>query len=101
VTTVAVTLFNGDHSNRYGVQLQGRYPLLPRLRLNPILRLEVQDVDSGDDLIAFVPRLRLDYTIGHFILDFDFAWELRRTLNGGLRPDEDGYLLYTGVRYDF
>jgi hypothetical protein len=101
VSTVAVSVFDGDSSNRYGVQLTGRYPLLPRLRLNPIMRLEVQAVDGGDDLLSFIPRVRLDYTIGHFILDLDFAWEVRRTLGSGLRPDENGYALYTGVRYDF
>jgi hypothetical protein len=101
VSSVAVSVFDGDRSNRYGIQLNGRYPLLPRLRLNPILRLEVQDVDGGEDLLSFVPRLRLDYTLGHFILDLDLAWEVRRNLGSGPRPDEHGYALYTGVRYDF
>jgi len=100
ISTIALQLFDGDRSMRYGIQLNGRYPLLPDLRLNPILRCQLQDLPGGD-LLMVTPRLRLDYTLGPFLLDLDFAWEIRRNLGNSVRPDEHGYLLYTGLRYDF
>jgi hypothetical protein len=101
MSTVGIRIFDGDRYNRYALQLNGRYTILPKLRINPIIRVELQDVDSGDDLLSFVPRLRVDYTIGPVVLDLDFAYELRRNLGSGFRPDEHGYSLYTGIRYDF
>jgi tetratricopeptide (TPR) repeat protein len=101
VSTLGLAVFDGDRYNRYALQLNGRYSILPRLRINPILRVELQDVDGKDDLLSVVPRVRVDYTLGPIVLDLDFAYELRRNLGSGLRPDEHGYSLYTGIRYDF
>lgn len=100
ISTLALELYDGDRSTRYGVQLNGRYPLWRALRANPILRVQIQKQDVGD-LLVVTPRLRLDYTLGPFLLDLDFAWEVRRSLGSGVLPDEHGYLLYTGLRYDF
>jgi tetratricopeptide (TPR) repeat protein len=101
VSTVGLAVFDGDRYNRYALQLNGRYVIFPKLRINPIVRLELQDVDGNDDLLTFVPRIRIDYTLGPVVLDVDFAYELRRNLGSGLRPDEHGYSLYTGIRFDF
>jgi tetratricopeptide (TPR) repeat protein len=101
VSTVGFSVFDGDRYNRFGVQLNGRYTILPKLRLNPIVRLAFQDSEGDDDLLTFVPRLRIDYTLGPVVVDFDFAYELRRNLGSGFRPDEHGYSLYTGIRFDF
>jgi tetratricopeptide (TPR) repeat protein len=101
VSTVGFAIFDGDRYNRYGLQLNGRYTILPKLRLNPIVRLDLQDVEGDNDLLTFVPRLRIDYTLGPIVFDLDFAYELRRNLGSGPRPDEHGYSLYTGIRFDF
>jgi hypothetical protein len=101
VSTIGLAVFDGDRYNRYALQLNGRYMIFPKLRINPIVRLELQDVDGNDDLLTFVPRLRIDYTLGPVVLDIDVAYELRRNLGSGLRPDEHGYSLYTGIRFDF
>ncbi len=101
VSTIGFSAFDGDRYNRYGLQLNGRYSIAPRLRINPIVRLDYQDVEGDDDLLTFVPRLRIDYTLGPIVLDLDFAYELRRNLGSGIRPDEHGYSLYTGIRFDF
>jgi hypothetical protein len=45
--------------------------------------------------------MRIDYTLGPVVIDIDIAYELRRNLGSGLRPDEHGYSLYTGIRVDF
>jgi hypothetical protein len=101
VSTIGLAVFDGDRYKRYALQLNGRYSIIPRLRINPILRLELQDVDGNDDLLGVVPRLRVDYSFGPIVLDLDFAYEYRRNLGSGLRPDEHGYSLYTGIRFDF
>jgi len=101
VSTVGVAFFDGDRYNRYALQLSGRYTIWPRLRVNPILRVELQDIVGADDLLACIPRLRIDYTLGPVVLDLDIGYELRRNLGSGLRPSENGYSLYTGIRYDF
>jgi len=101
VSTIGLSVFDGDRYDRYGLQLNGRYVIAPRLRINPILRVDFQDVEGDDDLLTFVPRLRIDYTLGPIVLDLDFAYELRRNLGSGAYPDEHGYSLYTGIRYDF
>jgi len=101
VSTIGLAVFDGGHYNRYALQLSGRYAIWPRLRINPILRAEIQDVIGGDNLLTCVPRLRIDYTIGPIVLDLDVAYELRRNLGSGPAPNESGYSLYTGIRYDF
>jgi hypothetical protein len=101
VSTIGFAIFDGDRYNRYALQLNGRYVIAPKLRINPIVRLELQDIDGDDDLLTFVPRLRIDYTLGPLVLDFDFAYDMRRNLGSGIRPNEHGYSLYTGIRYDF
>ncbi len=101
VSTVGVAVFDGDQYNRYALQLSGRYAIWPKLRVNPILRVELQDIVGADDLLACIPRLRIDYTLGPVVLDLDIAYELRRNLGSGFRPNENGYSLYTGIRYDF
>jgi hypothetical protein len=101
VSTIGLAVFDGDRYNRYALQLNGRYVIFPKLRINPIVRLELQDVNGNDDLLTFVPRMRIDYTLGPVVIDIDIAYELRRNLGSGLRPDEHGYSLYTGIRVDF
>jgi hypothetical protein len=99
VTTAGVRIFDGDRYDSYMLQLNGRYPVAPNLALNPIIRVEYQDADDG--LVRWVPRLRLDYTWKDLIFDLDAAFDLRRSVSGGSRPDEYGYSLLFGVRYDF
>jgi hypothetical protein len=101
VSTIGLGVFDGDRYNRYALQLNGRYLSSRRLRINPIVRVELQDVDGGGDLLAFVPRVRMDYSIGPVVLDLDFAYEVRMSLGSSIRGDEHGYSLYTGIRYDF
>jgi len=100
ITTVSVRVFDGDRLDSYRLQLNGRYPVQPGLRLNPILQLEYQDADQSSDLVRFVPRLRLDYTWGPLIFDLDVAGEVLESTSGA-RPDEIGYSLLVGVRYSF
>jgi hypothetical protein len=99
ISTVGFRVFDGDRFDSYMLQLNGRYPVAPKLRLNPILRLEYQD--SDEDLIRFIPRLRLDYTWRDLVFDLDFAVDVTGNAGNGERPNDYGYSLLVGLRYDF
>lgn len=99
VTVLGVRIFDGDRYDGYMLQLNGRYPVAPKLRLNPIFRLEYQSGD--DDVVRAVPRLRLDYTWWDLVFDLDVAFDWTRVVNGSDRPEEYGYSLLFGIRYDF
>ena len=99
ISVLGLRVFDGDQRDAYMLQLNGRYPLAPRLRLNPIMLLEY--VDGSDDQIRWIPRLRLDYSWRQLVFDFDIAFDLVESVGGGSRPSEYGYSLLAGVRYDF
>jgi tetratricopeptide (TPR) repeat protein len=97
VSTVGIRVFDGDRYDAYMLQLNGRYPVAPMLRLNPIIRLEYQD--SDENRVRFIPRLRLDYTWRDIVFDLDFAYSV--TQASGPRPNDHGYSLLVGLRFDF
>jgi len=99
VSTVGLRIFDGGRYDSYMFQLNGRYPVAPSLRLNPIIRLEYVDGDA--ELVRWVPRLRLDYIWRQIILDLDVAFEMLQDTGDGSRPNEYGYSLLVGLRYDF
>lgn len=101
VTTGAIRIFDGDRFDGYMLQLNGRYPVWQKLRLNPIFRLEFQDRSERSDLVRVVPRIRLDYTWGPVVLDLDFAFDVTRDIEENDQPNEYGYSLVFGLRYDF
>ncbi len=100
VSVVGVRIFDGDRLDAYMLQLNGRYPVAPKLRLNPIMRLEYLDGDE-DDQVRWIPRLRFDYTWYDVVFEVDAAFEMLQSVGGADRPNEYGYSLFAGLRYDF
>ena len=58
-------------------------------------------VDADDELVRWIPRLRLDYTWKDIVFDVDVAFDMVRSVGGGSRPNEYGYSMLVGLRYDF
>jgi tetratricopeptide (TPR) repeat protein len=99
ISVVGLRVFDGDRRDAYMLQLNGRYPVAPKLRLNPIMLLEY--VDQDEDQLRWVPRMRLDYTWKQVVFDLDVAFDMIQSVGGGSRPNEYGYSLFAGIRYDF
>ena len=99
VSVLGIRVFDGDRYDGYMLQLNGRYPVALNLRLNPILRIEYQNGD--DDFVRTVPRLRLDYTWKRVVFDLDAAFDWTRGVSSSARPEQYGYSLVFGIRYDF
>lgn len=99
MSTLGIRVFDGSTNDTYMLQLNGRYPILPNMRINPIIRVEY--VDADDDSVRWVPRLRLDYTWRSLVFDLDLAFEMIQGVGSSVRPDEYGYSMLVGLRYDF
>jgi tetratricopeptide (TPR) repeat protein len=99
VTTFGVRIFQGEYYDRYVFETTGSYPVLPRLRLNPILRFDYQNGDY--DFLRIVPRLRLSYFWRDLSFDLDFAYDFTSGVGDADRPTEQGYSLIFGARFDF
>lgn len=99
VSVLGLRYHDGDRVDSWGLLLNGRYPLYRNLRLNPILRVDY--LNGDDDLLRFAPRVRVDYTWWDLVLDLDLAFETLQGIGGASRPNEYGYTILVGVRYDF
>lgn len=99
VSVLGLRHHDGDRQDSWGLLLNGRYPVYRSLRLNPILRIDY--LDGDDDLLRIVPRMRLDYRWRDWVFDLDLAVETLQGLGGADRPDEYGYTVLVGIRYDF
>jgi len=99
VTTFGVRVFQGHYYDRYALETIGSYPVLPRLRLNPMLRVEYQH--GPYDFLRVTPRLRLSYFWWDLSFDLDFVYDFTSGVGDADRPTEQGYSLVFGARYDF
>lgn len=99
VTTFGIRIYQGHYYDRYALESTGSYPILPRLRLNPILSVEYQH--GPYDFLRIVPRLRLSYFWWDLSFDLDFAYDFTSGVGDADRPTEQGYSLVFGARYDF
>ena len=99
VSSLGFRVFDGDRYNAYMLQLSGRYPVVRQLRVNPILRLEYRD--TGEDVVRIIPRLRFDYTWRSIVFDLDLAFDMTQNAGSGPQPNDYGYSLLVGLRYDF
>lgn len=101
---VALRFFDGDRYDAFSANLSGRYRLPYELRLTPELRFEYRMNRETADFVELDPGLRVEYRFRRLVLDLDFVFQWIQGLGSvdpATAPDELGYLLNAGVRYDF
>ncbi len=91
------------NSDFYTIDLNTRYPVTRKLRLNPRVRLTYREnkFDDGDEL-AVLPSLRLNYDYTRtlsFEVEAGAKWSLRE--QGTVIDEENEFFIILGFRYDF
>jgi hypothetical protein len=100
VGVVTLRFYDGANSDIIGTTLDARYPLTPRLRLNPRLWADYRMNDFGGDMVRVVPSLRCDWRVMRFEIEPEVGFEWFEPV-GGLDSRRLGYFVTLGARYDF
>ncbi len=92
-----------DTSNRYRIDLNTRYPVDRKFRVNPRLRTDYRDnKDNDGSRISVRPSIRLDYYWNReFSLEFDLGGEWSRNKSNGVSDDTIDLFAILGYRVDF
>ncbi|MFQ5514553.1 MAG: tol-pal system YbgF family protein [Myxococcota bacterium] len=98
----ALRYSDGDNSDRFTVDLGGRYPILPRLRVGPEFQFETRSLAAGDEELHFKPSLRADYRWRRYsTIQADLGTEWIRSSGTNADRDEMRYFFSLAYRYDF
>jgi hypothetical protein len=100
VGVVSLRYFDGSNVDLVSAALDGRYPITPRLLVNPRLVGEFRTSRSSSETFALRPSLRFDYRFWVLRLDSDAGLEWLRPV-GSMADDQLGYFVRFGARYDF
>jgi hypothetical protein len=92
-----------DQSDRATIDLNARFPVTPRLRLNPRIRTDYRWNDDGDGTqLSVKPSLRATYRpTDDGELEVEVGADWRQTETGGTRDESLGYAAYVSYRIEF
>lgn len=99
-TSFGLRVADGDLTDRYAVNLGGRYPLWSRLRVGPQLTVELRRAEDGEDTAMWRPSLKLFYRWRRLRFEAQGGVDLLNgTANDG-ESDETAWFFRFGYRYE-